>query len=58
MKVSEVLKHIEDTKTHYSIAFNDSLSYRRQWNEIPEAVKNSLNMSVILADKKGKITEL
>ena len=58
VKVSEVLKHIEDTKTHYSIAFNDSLSYRRQWNEIPEAVKNSLNMSVILADKKGNITEL
>ena len=52
------LKHIEDTNTHYSIAFNDSVSYRRQWNEIPKAVKNSLNMSVILADKKGNITEL
>ena len=58
VKLSEVLKHIEDTDTHYSIAFNDSVSYRRQWNEIPKAVKNSLNMSVILADKKGNITEL
>ena len=58
VKLSEVLKHIEDTNTHYSIAFNDSVSYRRQWNEIPKAVKNSLNMSVILADKKGNITEL
>ena len=58
VKLSEVIKHIEDTKTHYSLAFNDSLAYRRQWNEIPVAVKNSLNMSVILADKKGNIIEL
>lgn len=58
VKLSEVIKHIDDTKTHYSIAFNDSLSYRRQWNEIPSVVKSSLNMSVILADKKGNIIEL
>lgn len=58
VKLSEVIKHIDDTKTHYSLAFNDSLAYRRQWNEIPEAVKSSLNMSVILADKKGNIVEL
>lgn len=58
VKLSEVIKHIDDTRTHYSLAFNDSVAYRRQWNEIPEAVKNSLNMSVILADKKGNIVEL
>lgn len=58
VKLSEVIKHIDDTKTHYSMAFNDSLAYRRQWNEIPAAVKDSLNMSVILADKKGNIVEL
>ena len=58
MKISEVLKMIEDPKTRYSIAFNDSLSYRRQWNEIPLAVKAGLNMSVILADKKGNIFEI
>ena len=58
VKISEALKIIEDTTTHYSIAFNDSLSYRRQWSEIPKAVKNSLNMSVILADKKGNIVKI
>lgn len=58
VKLSEVIKHIDDVNTHYSIAFNDSLAYRRQWNEIPEVVKSSLNMSVILADKKGNIVEL
>ena len=58
VKLSEALKIIEDTNTHYSMAFNDSLSYRRQWSEIPKAVKNSLNMSVILADKKGNIVEI
>lgn len=58
VKLSEVIKQIEDTSTHYSLAFNDSLTYRRQWNEIPNVVKKSLNMSVILADKKGNIIEL
>lgn len=58
VKLSEVMKQIEDVNTHYSIAFNDSLSYRRQWSEIPKNVKERLNMSVILADKKGNITEL
>lgn len=58
VKMSEVMKQIDDENTHYSIAFNDSLSYRRQWNEIPKTVKERLNMSVILADKKGNITEI
>lgn len=54
----ELLKHMDDASVHYSIAFNDSIVYRRQWNEIPRTVKNSLNISVILADKKGRIKEL
>lgn len=58
VKLSEVMKHMDDVDTHYSIAFNDSITYRRQWNEIPVAVKERLNMSVILADKKGNIIEL
>ncbi len=58
VKLGEVIKHIDDLNTHYSMAFNDSLTYRRQCNEIPTMVKERLNMSVILADKKGNITEL
>ena len=58
VKLGEVIKHIDDLNTHYSMSFNDSLTYRRQWNEIPTMVKERLNMSVILADKKGNITEL
>lgn len=57
-KLIEVLKHMDDTSTYYSIALNDSIVYRRLWKEIPETVKNSLNMSIILADKKGRIKEL
>lgn len=57
-KLSEVLKRMVDDQTRYSIAFNDSISYRRQWNEIPSKVKEKLNMSIILADKKGNIHEL
>ena len=49
---------MDDSSAHYSIAFNDSISYRRQWNEIPSSVKEKLNMSVILADKKGNIIEI
>lgn len=58
MKITEVLKNIQNTNVRYSIAFNDSLSYRRQWSEIPNAVKIGLNMSMILADKKGNIIEI
>lgn len=58
VKIGEILKQMKDTSIHYSMAFNDSISYRRQWNEIPEEVKNKLNMSVILADKRGNIVEL
>lgn len=58
VKLSEVLKQMEDEQTRYSIAFNDSISYRRQWNEIPKNVKNKLNMSIILADRKGNIHEM
>lgn len=58
VKLGEIIKHINDANTRYSMAFNDSIAYRRQWNEIPKTVKERLNMSVILADKKGNITEL
>ncbi len=58
MKITEILKNIQDTSVRYSIAFNDSISYRRQWNEIPNAVKIGLNMSMLLADKKGNIVEI
>lgn len=57
-KLSEALKKMEDDKIRYSMAFNDSIAYRRQWNEIPKSVKERLNMSIILADKKGNIHEL
>lgn len=57
-KLSEILKQMVDDQTRYSIAFNDSISYRRQWNEIPSTVKEKLKMSIILADKKGNIHEL
>ena len=58
VKVSEVLKYMEDERSRHSIVFNDSLTYRRQWNEIPQAVKQSLRLSVILADKQGNLVEI
>ena len=58
VQLTEALKQMESTDIHYSLAFNDSNVYRRQWEEIPNAVKNSLNMSVILADKSGNIVEI
>lgn len=58
MKLSEIIKNIQDTNVHYSMAFNDSISYRRQWSEIPNAVKLGLNMSLLLADKKGNISKI
>lgn len=58
VKLSEVLKQMEGEETRYSMALNDSIAYRRQWNEIPKYVKEKLNMSIILADRKGNIHEM
>ena len=60
-KINSILKDIsEDTASsiRYSVAFNDSSVYRKQWSEIPKVVKNKLNVSVILADKSGNIQEV
>ena len=58
VKLSEAIKLMDREDTHYSIAFNDSIAYRRQWNEIPQNVKERLHVSVILADRKGNIVEI
>ncbi|MFR9254426.1 MAG: AT hook domain-containing protein [Merdibacter sp.] len=58
IKLSEILTQMEDASADYSMAFNDSITYRRQWQEIPQSVKERLHMSVILADKKGNIVKI
>ena len=58
LKLSEIIRQMDDEEAVYSLAFNDSASYRRQWQEIPQVVKERLHMSVIFADKKGNIVEL
>ena len=59
-KINSVLRDIDEDSatTRYSVAFNDSSTYRKQWSEIPRIVKNKLNVSVILADKSGNIQEV
>ncbi len=39
IKLSEILTQMEDASADYSMAFNDSIAYRRQWQEIPQSVK-------------------
>lgn len=56
-KMSEILRQMEEGNIRYSMAMNDSISYRRQWSQIPHVVKEKLNVSVILADKKGNVQE-
>ena len=59
-KINSVLRDIDEdsSTTRYSVAFNDSSTYRKQWSESPRIVKNKLNVSVILADKSGNIQEV
>lgn len=57
-RIVDVIKKMNDCDAKYSIAFNDTTSYRKAWKEIPDQVKSSLKMSVILADKNGKIIEI
>lgn len=58
VKLNTILKEIDDEEASYSIAFNDSTMYRKQWNELPKVLKAKLNMSVLLADKIGNIQEV
>lgn len=58
VKLNSILKEIDDEDAQYSIAFNDSLLYRKQWNDLPKVLKSKLNMSVLLADRVGNIQEV
>ena len=58
VKLNSILSEIEDEAAQYSIAFNDSPGYRRQWNDFPRILKNKLNVSVLFADKNGKLIEM
>lgn len=58
VKLNSILKEIDDEDAQYSIAFNDSLLYRKQWNDLPKVLKSKLNMSVLLADRGGNIQEV
>lgn len=58
VKLNAILNEINDDDAHYSVAFNDSTQYRKQWSEVPRVVKTRLNVSVLLADKSGKIQEV
>ena len=58
VKLNSILNEIEDENAIYSVAFNDSTLYRKQWNEIPKVLRSKLNVSVLLADKYGEIQEV
>lgn len=57
-KITEMLKKMEDANAQYSVALVDSPIYRKQWNEIPAAAKERLQVSVILADRLGHVLEM
>lgn len=61
-RINEMLKEVEveniQESVRYSVAFNDTSLYRKQWNDIPRLLKDQLKVSVILADKNGKIQEV
>ncbi|MBR3694322.1 MAG: AT hook domain-containing protein, partial [Erysipelotrichales bacterium] len=57
-KLTEILKRMEDRDAYYSVALVDSPIYRKQWNEIPLAAKERLQVSVILADRLGHVLEM
>lgn len=57
-KITEMLKKMDDGDAHYSVALVDSPVYRKQWNEIPSAAKERLQVSVILADRAGRVLEM
>ena len=57
-KFNHLFTEYEEDNIHYSLVLNDMESYRRQWEAIPNKVKNKLNLSIIVAGKKGLLEEL
>lgn len=57
-KLTDIIKKMEDADAYYSVALVDSPIYRKQWNEIPTAAKERLQVSVLLADRLGHILEM
>ena len=58
VKINHILAEMIGEEAQYSIAFNDSVNYRKQWNEYPKVLKDKLNFSVLLADKNGKVNQI
>lgn len=56
-KLNIIFSDVENDASHYSIAFNESYHYKKQWNEIPRLFKDKLNVSLLFAGKNGKVTE-
>ncbi|MBQ7890060.1 MAG: AT hook domain-containing protein [Erysipelotrichaceae bacterium] len=57
VKINSILNDIVDEDAYYSVAFNDSASYRKQWNDVPKVLKTKLKVSVLFADKNGKVLQ-
>jgi len=54
-RLNTILSDIADEASYYSIAFNDLSDYRKQWSEVPKIMKTKLKVSLLFADKKGKV---
>lgn len=57
-KLTEMIKKMDDGDAYYSVALVDSPIYRKQWDEIPSVAKERLQVSVILADRSGRVLEM
>lgn len=57
-KLNQILSEIDKEASFYSIAFNEDSNYKKQWNDFPQLFKNKMNVSLLFADKNGKITEI
>ena len=57
-KINNIFYNLEEEKAHYSLVLNDTDTYRKQWEEIPQIIKQKLNISIIVAGKDGSIEKL
>ena len=57
-KINNIFYGLEEENAHYSLVLNDMEVYRKQWEEIPQLIKDKLSISIIVAGKDGSIEKL
>jgi hypothetical protein len=56
--LGEIIQRIKNEDDKYSIALPDLQRYKNLWNALSTEVKNRLSVTILLVNRRGKVSEL